>query len=44
MSVVPSRCPSVVTGGLGGGGCCAGAAVGDNAADELLWMSQLSVN
>lgn len=38
MAVANLRCPSAVTGGLGGGGDgCVGAAVG-----EELWLTRLS--
>lgn len=44
ISVATSRCPSAVTGGLAGADGCVGAAVGDNAVDEGVWTSQLSVD
>lgn len=44
MSVATLRCPSAVTAGLADGDGCVGTAVGDNAVDEGVWTSQLSVD
>lgn len=36
--------PSAVVGYLGGGDGCAGAAVGDNVEDDVLWLTRLSAD